>query len=229
MKPVVSFTLFGTAAKYYAGAFKNISLVEELLPEWEVRIYYHPEMVLENELVRLENTTAKLINVQTYSFEGVQAKEFPYFWRFLTFFEDVPSIARDLDSRISPREVQYINNWIESGKDYFIIRDHPWHSPVPAGLLGFKRRIPAFETHFRNFVQSESLAWGADQEILRKYFYETEGISYEDVYYCGFDNEENYIRRDNKNFFIGIQLDEDDNLASDNAVKSLDFLSELNY
>jgi hypothetical protein len=43
------------------------------------------------------------------------------------------------------REVEYINKWLEEGSEYFIIRDHPWHSPVPSGLFGIKGKIASID------------------------------------------------------------------------------------
>ena len=50
----------------------------------------------------------------------------------------------------------------------------------------------------------------------------------EDVFYCGYDRIETYIPRDNKDFFIGMQIDEFDNPTVPSAVKSIEYLNELN-
>jgi hypothetical protein len=50
MKPIVSFSLFGTEPKYYVGAEKNITEIKQLLPDWEVRIYYHENMILDGKV-----------------------------------------------------------------------------------------------------------------------------------------------------------------------------------
>lgn len=47
-------------------------------------------------------------------------------------------------------------------------------------------------------------------------------------FYCGFNESENYIPRDNKNFFIGMQIDENDNPLEPSAIVALKFLSEMN-
>jgi hypothetical protein len=154
-----------------------------------------------------------------------EAIHYPFFWRFLSFFENVPSIVRDLDSRFSDREVQYINEWTNSERDYFIIRDHPWQAPVPSGLFGIKKFIPEFKDHFINFVNNEDLRWGADQEILRIYMEQVNG---ENVFYCGYNDRTNYIPRDNKNFFIGMQMDENDNPTDPSGIKSLQYITEIN-
>ena len=228
MKPIISFTLFGTDEKYYTGAVKNLKLNKELLPNWETYIYYHDQLTNVDRIKELIDLGGKLINVKDFIFDGINVIDFPFFWRFLAFFEDNTVIVRDLDSRMSKREVEYIKGWLDSDRDYFIIRDHPWHSPVPAGLLGMKKRINSFEEYFRLFVKTESLAWGADQEILRKYFYEIEKVEPTNIYYCGYDNQENYIPRDDKDFYIGMQLDEHDLASCHNAIHSIQYLKDIN-
>ena len=147
------------------------------------------------------------------------------FWRYLIFFESGYSIVRDLDSRISEREVTYIENWVNSNKDYFIIRDHPWHSLVPGGLVGLKLDDSNIKDFFIEFVKNNGLGWGTDQEMLSKYF---DKIDKSNVFYCGFDDNTNYIKRDDLDFFIGIQLDENDEPIIPSATLALEFLKSIN-
>jgi hypothetical protein len=225
MKPIISFSLFGTEPKYYVGAEKNIIEIKQLLPDWEVRIYYHENMILDGKVEHLTKLGGTLVNVKDIILGDKEAIHYPFFWRFLSFFENVPSIVRDLDSRFSDREVQYIKQWMNSECDYFIIRDHPWQAPVPSGLFGIKKFIGNFKGHFINFVNNEDLRWGADQEILRLYM---EQINKENIFYCGYDNKINYIPRDDKNFFIGMQMDENDNPTNPSGIKSLQYINEIN-
>ena len=225
MKPIVSFSLFGTEPKYYIGAKKNVEEIKKFLPEWEIRIYYHENMILDNEVDSLIELGATLINVKGIVLGDKESIHYPFFWRFLSFFEDTPSIVRDLDSRFSEREVQYIKNWMDSSCDYFIIRDHPWQAPVPSGLFGVKRFVSEFKEHFINFVNTDELRWGSDQEILRIYM---EEINKENIFYCGYDDRTNYIPRDDKKFFIGMQMDENDNPTNPSGVKCLQYINEIN-
>lgn len=222
--PILSFTLFGNQPKYYIGAEKNLMEAETLLPGWEVRIYYSRNNILDGYEQKLRSLGANMVEISDLKIGERRSSEFPYFWRFLAFLEDTPVLVRDLDSRLSNREIKYIENWIASGKDYFIIRDHPWHSPVPAGLFGIRRKIENFQTHFAKFVNEENLNWGSDQTILQRYM---DKVDSHNVYYCGYDDKTNYISRDNKNFFIGMQVDENDLPIVPNATLSLKFLSEL--
>lgn len=225
MKPIVSFSLFGSEPKYYIGAEKNIIEINNFLPNWEVRIYYHENMILDGKVEYLSNLGATLINVKDIVLGNKESIHYPFFWRFLSFFENTPSIVRDLDSRFSDREIQYINQWMSGERDYFIIRDHPWQAPVPSGLFGIKKFIPEFKDHFINFVNNEDLRWGADQEILRIYM---EQINEENVFYCGYNDRTNYIPRDDKNFFIGMQMDETDNPTDPSGIKCLQYITEIN-
>ena len=88
-----------------------------------------------------------------------------------------------------------------------------------------KKFIIEFKEHFINFVNNEDLKWGADQEILRIYM---EQIGNENTFYCGYNDRTNYIPRDNKNFFIGMQMDENDNPTDPSGVKSLQYITEIN-
>ena len=124
MKKVISFTLFGYEPKYYIGAEKNIEINKNLLPDWETVIYYHPEMTRMNNVEKLTSMGAILIDVTNITIGNKNSKDFPFFWRFLSFLNNDITLVRDLDSRVSDREVDYINRWLENGKDYFIIRDH---------------------------------------------------------------------------------------------------------
>jgi hypothetical protein len=223
MKNIISFSLFGTDPKYYSGAIKNTLLAKELLPDWETWVFYHPNMTNMDSIENLIKIGSVVKNISDYKIDNPES--FPYFWRFFAFLEDTYVISRDLDSRLSNREISYISKWIQSSKDYFIIRDHPWHAPVPSGLFGIQRKIIDFENYLIDFVKTQDLRWGADQEILRLYM---ENINRSDVFYCGYDDNTNYISRDDKNFFIGMQMDEHDNPTTPSGYQCLNYLNELN-
>jgi hypothetical protein len=189
-------------------------------------IYYNEKNILDGWVEKLSSLGAEMRNITDFSFSDKDTIHYPYFWRFFSFLNDGISIVRDLDSRVSDREVEYINRWLNSECDYFIIRDHPWHSPVPSGLFGIKSKIQEFEDHFINFINTSDLRWGTDQEILHQYM---ENIDENNIFYCGLDRVDTYIPRNDKNFFIGMQIDENDNPLKPNAEVALSFLAELNY
>lgn len=87
-----------------------------------------------------ETTLQALINAGAIVVRQPSPVYPPMFWRFLV--NDVGAayeryIVRDCDSRISMREVDAVNQWIESGKQFHILRDHPAHArPINGGMWG---------------------------------------------------------------------------------------------
>lgn len=225
MKKIISFSLFGDDPKYYVGAEKNITINKELLPDWETVIYYLPEKIKIEYINKLEDLGGILIDVSNKIIGDKTPIEFPFFWRFLTFLNEGIHLVRDLDSRMSDREVEYIRRWEQSDCKYFIIRDHPWHAPAPSGLFGINGKDIDFEHHFHDYVKNNNLVWGTDQDILYQYI---QNIDSKNIYYCGFDKPESYIPRIDKNFFIGMQLDENDKPTEPSGVTCLNFLNEIN-
>jgi len=222
MNKTISFCLYGDDPKYVVGAYKNAQIASEIMPDWTVTIYTN-DKVTSYETIKKLKTYRNVSVVDPDSF-GLGEKLFNarMFWRYLSFFNNTPCIARDLDSRLTSREKTYIDNWIDSDSNFFIIRDHPWHSQVPGGLIGMRNIGNVFEEFFIKFISENDTGWGKDQEMLNSFVYNYY-IS-PNIYRCEY-NSSNYIPRDNKSFFIGIQLDENDNPL---CQKSLAFLNDLN-
>ena len=52
------------------------------------------------------------------------------------------AIFRDADSRLGPRELFAVNQWLASGLGFHVMRDHKQHSvPVLGGMFGTKRGV----------------------------------------------------------------------------------------
>jgi len=92
------------------------------------------------------------------------------FWRFYSMFEseDNISISRDSDSRISEREVRCLNEWLESGKKFSIIRDHERHYdwPMMGGMWGMKGKLND-EIYVLMQKYSKQHQYAIDQVFLR--------------------------------------------------------------
>ena len=76
------------------------------------------------------------------SFESVSVgKSFPFgmFWRFLVMGDPTVNhfLVRDTDSLILPREVDAVQEWIQSPMQFHVMRDSPTHNTaIVAGLFG---------------------------------------------------------------------------------------------
>jgi len=199
-----SFSLYGQNPKYNIGAYKNLDQLKTFLPDWSMRLYYHKNSTDLNVVEDLIKNGAIAVDMTDITINEVPSIEFPMFWRFLSFCEDGLSLSRDLDSRISQREVDYIRRWENKDEKIFIIRDHPWHAQSPGGLFGIKNCSNEFKEFFYNFLKTRKFGYNEDQIMLEEFKAKTNS-----TFYCGYDNSE-YIPRDNKNFFIGMQIDENE-------------------
>ena len=133
---IVSFSLWGDIPKYTIGAVKNAKLVQEFYNGWIGRFYCGksvPQDILD-KLNEVSNTEVILVDEEG-DWTGM-------FWRFLSADSDDVVLSRDVDSRISQREVDAVNEWLESDKDFHIMRDHPYHgTQILGGMWGSKNGI----------------------------------------------------------------------------------------
>ena len=227
-RKIISYSLFGSDEKYSQGAIRNCQLIKKLLPKWTPRIYYSTtEFKFKIDLLsKLTELHAELVDVDQWTICGKSVLQIPYLWRCFAFFNYDIVLCRDLDSFITPREVDYIKNWLDSEKPFFIIRDHPWQGEIGAGLLGLSDQHQHFVRSFLNFFNTTTkFPWGYDEVCLRQF---KERISNpNDVYLCSFETQETYIPRIDKNTFIGLQCDALGK-PTHSGVKALDYLKELN-
>ena len=65
------------------------------------------------------------------------------FWRFLAadHLSDIV-LSRDTDSRLNKREKAAVDEWLNSDKDFHIMRDHPYHATeILGGMWGCRNGI----------------------------------------------------------------------------------------
>jgi len=129
---VISYSLWGDSPKYWEGAFRNIEINNKLLPDFKSR-FYIDNKCNESHVDKLKEYDVETIMVDSKnSWHGM-------FWRFYAICDSDVDIflSRDTDSRIGNREVAALNEWLESDKDFHIMRDHPYHTvPILGGMWG---------------------------------------------------------------------------------------------
>ena len=135
-KKVIAFSLWGSNPFYTEGVIKNCAMASEYYPGWVVWVYIN-DTVPESIIDRILAYGAIVINVG-----GTDTSAWGMMWRFLPTGD--PTVAafmsRDGDSRFSKRETKLVTEWMESDKDFHIIRDHEQHGlPVCGGMWGVKR------------------------------------------------------------------------------------------
>lgn len=165
-RKLISFSLFGSNPLYLQGALRNANLAPLVYPGWNVRFYVSEE--IEDSLVRqLEDAGAEVVRKERLGeVDGT-------FWRFLPVADASLEavIIRDVDSRLTKREALAVDEWLASGVDLHILRDHPCHRVVMmAGMWGcrggavpdMERKIEAWKVWHRK---------GHDQDFLRDQIY----------------------------------------------------------
>jgi len=133
---IISFSLWGNAEKYVNGSLENLKLAPEIYPDWSVRIYVDDSVPLDFcEELHKGGADVRLVNgPKRGSFYGA-------FWRFFVNDDETVDrfLIRDIDSRLNFREQAAVEEWINSDKDFHIMRDHPNHVwPIQAGMWGGK-------------------------------------------------------------------------------------------
>lgn len=180
MNKIISFCLYGNKDLYCLGLIKNVDIINDNYNDWKIYIYYNniPENIL-HILKNKSNTYLFECNHQGYKWEGM-------FWRFYPIeSEDIDYfLSRDADSRITEREMNLVNVWIESNKSFHIIRDHPCHGiEILGGTFGvnvkkFKelsihhnfKNIDYYKEIYYNIYNKDVERW-PDQDFLQKNIY----------------------------------------------------------
>ena len=129
----ISYSLWGDNKVYTYGIVENVLDVVKFYKGWILRVHYN-DTVPQNIIDWLK----KQDNVELVHHPGDKMKASNSLWRFEDLFiKDATVLCRDADSRFSDREVKLVNEWLESNKDFHVIRDHKHHMvPILAGTFG---------------------------------------------------------------------------------------------
>lgn len=164
-KNVIAYSLWGNQAVYMNGILTNAAAAAHLFPEWTMRVYYDDSVPV-SVITDLRKMGVQLMH-QTGSSQG----NFGLFWRF--FVSDDPNVdrflCRDADSPLTIKERIAVEDWIDSGLPFHLMRDNILHCElVLAGLWGGVRGfLPKIEPLARQFFMNFRGRW-ADQIFLRE-------------------------------------------------------------
>lgn len=160
-KYIIAFALYGNNPKYTYNAIINTVLAQKLYRGWICR-YYIDHTVPEN-IVNILNSFNNVEIVRMESKTDAPTGD-KMLWRFYPASDDTVAamISRDCDSWLSFREACSVKKWIESDKQFHIIRDHCYHSQkIMGGMWGIKRgKVPNMADLCKEFVVNNSYDQG---------------------------------------------------------------------
>ena len=137
-KKIISYSLYNGRPKDTINAIINCILIPTIYPGWIPRFYV--DETLPSGILKLLKTFdyVEIINMPKH--RGSEAM----LWRFLPASDpDVDvMISRDADSWVSVREAVCVEQWLNSDKNFHIIRDHCYHSQrIMGGVWGIRNHI----------------------------------------------------------------------------------------
>lgn len=170
MKKVISYSLYGDNKRYLYGALKNVILVNKYLPDWECRFYIGSDVPRDFLSVLSLMKNVAIYEIETTTNNLIKCS------RFLVFSDPEVDIAvcRDVDARLSAREILAVQEWLESGLDFHVMKDHPkGHGlyEIYAGMFGAKaEKLRGMSQMLKMFIsmlsKEEAKMYQIDQVFL---------------------------------------------------------------
>ena len=165
MKKVISFSLWGDNPKYTIGAIKNAELIDTIYPGWIGRFYCGKSVPIDIIEILKTYTNVEVIEMEENGdWSGM-------FWRFYACEDSDVMISRDTDSRLNLREKNAVDEWLNSDKDFHIMRDHPYHNAlILGGMWGVRNGIlKNIVDLIKNYNKGDF--WQVDQNFLSEQIY----------------------------------------------------------
>jgi hypothetical protein len=142
---LIAFSLWGRDPLYLNGAVENIAKAAAFYPGFRLRFYTDDPAALDDAArTRTGHTAADNrhgVNVEIVEMPRASGMR-GLFWRFLAASDQQadPILFRDCDSRLNAREAAAVAAWIESGRGFHVMHDHPHHAdwPILAGMWGVR-------------------------------------------------------------------------------------------
>ena len=148
---LITFSMCRKTPTYVNGAVANAELIHTVFPGWTARYYLDTATVPAWAQAKLRAAGAQIVPIDMARY-GNQSM----FWRFWAAADPTAErfISRDVDSRLMARDYEAVRRWIESGRKFHVVRDHPSHSlyPMSGGLWGAVRgALPQVMELIRDF------------------------------------------------------------------------------
>jgi tetratricopeptide (TPR) repeat protein len=163
-RDVISFSLWGPAPFYSYGAMINLVLARTVYPGWSCRFYV--DAAVPRACVDFLVANGADVRDMATEYPGVGL-----FQRFLVMNDRTVGrfLVRDCDARLSAAEAELVQQWIDSGLPFHVVRDHVLHNELMIGCLWAGRTdcgldiVALMRRHFKN---GPTAKYGEDQRML---------------------------------------------------------------
>jgi len=161
---VISFCLWGNNPKYCVGAIKNAELAKTIYPDWECWYYVSADVPGKTPLNLSQQPNCKVIFYDAVGDWRMMLDRF----RPISEANVEVMISRDCDSRLSLREKEAVDQWLQSDKFFHTMHCHFHHSvPILGGMFGIKKGLfSEMSRHAMEWAQSHEARWQCDQDFL---------------------------------------------------------------
>jgi hypothetical protein len=205
MSNLFSFSVYGSAPKYITGAIQNAIDIQKLGSSYK-SVFYCGISIPNSVMTSLE-LAGGLVRRESESWHPNGM-----FWRFKAQeeFGDSNVMFRDTDSRISFRELEAVNEWLDSDKELHIMRDHPFHNArILGGMWGAKAGCSTLSELLSN-CYGYGVNHGQDQVFLMNNVYpKFENRSFiHDSFYKFESHSKSFPTKRVKAEFVGESVDE---------------------
>ena len=161
---VISFSLWGTAPFYGYGAMINLVLARTIYPGWSCRFYV--DASVPRACVDFLADNGADVRRMEDEYPGVGL-----FQRFLVMNDATVGrfLVRDCDARLSAAEADLVQQWIDTGYPFHVVRDHVLHNELMIGCLWGGRTdcgIDMVALMRRYFTSGPNAKYGQDQRML---------------------------------------------------------------
>lgn len=165
----MSSSLWGNKARYLQGAMRVLEQARQFYPTWIYRFYCDRTVPSEwKELIRERG--GDVVDVPHECSSDMEGQNcYGMFWRFLAVEDSDVMISRDVDTNFTHRERVAVEEWMLSGKNFHIMRDHPYHTvPILGGMWGC--RSESLRSTMRPLISDwpSKDVKGCDQEFLAR-------------------------------------------------------------
>jgi hypothetical protein len=164
----ISYSLWGSNEVYTYGMIENVLLAKEIYKGWKVRIHYNDTVP-----IKVIEWLGTQDNVMMIHHEGSGTVASNMFWRFYDLF--IPNtivLIRDADSRLSLDEKEMVDEWLNSNKDFHVIRGHPDHKvPIVGCSAGCRNNLLEYihVSSGLNDVNAPCHTFISSEEFLNRY------------------------------------------------------------